>query len=64
MEFRLLICSPGDGEIILDDPGWLNVILRVLPCERGSQKRENQRGGCVERTQLTVADFEDGGMGP
>lgn len=51
------------GEIIQYYPGWLNVILRVL-IRRERQKRENQREGSVERTQLNGAGFEDGGMGP
>lgn len=52
------------GEIIQYYPGWLNIILRVIIRRRGRQKRENQREGSVERTQLNVAGFEDRGMGP
>ena len=40
MELRLLVSWPWDGDIILDFPGWMNVVRKVLVSARVRQEIE------------------------
>lgn len=51
-----------DEEIILDYPGGLNGIIRILTSGRGRWKEREP--GNVTGTWLHDAGFEEGGTGP